>query len=135
SGGARRWGPPCGGPHSPRPHGATYARGRRVGRLNSRPKKPVPRHGDDGVVRGPSGEDMFYYFIPRCAVAGTVTVGGRELPLQKGQGWYDHEFGGPRPDAKIEEERPDVAWNWASLQLPSGDELSAYALVRMAARN
>jgi predicted secreted hydrolase len=103
-----------------------------VCRLNFRPEKPVTRHGDDGVVRGPCGEDMFYYFIPRCAVEGTVTVGGRELPIQKGQGWYDHEFGGPRPDAKMEEERPDVAWNWASVQLESGDELSAYALVRVA---
>jgi geranylgeranyl pyrophosphate synthase/predicted secreted hydrolase len=111
-----------------------------VCQLTFRPEKPVTRHGDDGVVRGPSGEDMFYYFIPRCAVSGTVTVGGRELPLKKGQGWYDHEFGGPRPTADgaaaetdlTEKERPDVAWNWASVQLDSGDEVSAYALVRIA---
>jgi geranylgeranyl pyrophosphate synthase/predicted secreted hydrolase len=114
-----------------------------------RPQKPVTRHGDDGVVRGPLGEDMFYYFIPRCAVEGTVIVGGRELPLKSGQGWYDHEFGGPRPGLEeemaakaaaakaagkplAEEERPEVAWNWASVQLESGDELSAYSLVRIA---
>ena len=29
-------------------------------------KKPAIRHGDDGVVKGHGGEDMFYYFIPRC---------------------------------------------------------------------
>jgi geranylgeranyl pyrophosphate synthase/predicted secreted hydrolase len=104
-----------------------------------RPEKPVTRHGDDGVVRGPSGEDMFYYFIPRCSVEGTVTLDGRALPISKGQGWYDHEFGGPRPGVKPdqagaepEEARPEVAWNWASVQLESGDELSAYALVRVA---
>src|SRR5436190_13990290 len=27
--------------------------------------KPVIRHGDDGVVRGLSGQEMFYYFSPR----------------------------------------------------------------------
>ncbi|HEX9101158.1 MAG TPA: polyprenyl synthetase family protein, partial [Polyangia bacterium] len=29
------------------------------------------------------------------------------------------------------EERPDVAWNWAAVQLDNGEELSAYALVRV----
>ena len=38
--------------------------------LRFHPEKPVTRHGDDGVVRGPTGEDMFYYFIPRCRVDG-----------------------------------------------------------------
>ena len=42
--------------------------------------KPVTRHGDDGVVRGPSGEDMFYYFSPKCHVEGTLVVDGRPLP-------------------------------------------------------
>src|SRR3954469_443894 len=39
-------------------------------------QKPPHRHGDDGVVRGAHGEDMFYYFIPRCAVTGSVTLDG-----------------------------------------------------------
>jgi geranylgeranyl pyrophosphate synthase/predicted secreted hydrolase len=96
--------------------------------------KPVTRHGDDGVVRGPSGEDMFYYFVPRCEVRGTVTLDGRQVPIERGQGWYDHEFGGPRAEAidpNKKPERPDVAWNWASVQLDSGDELTAYALIRV----
>ncbi|MDB4967022.1 MAG: Octaprenyl diphosphate synthase [Myxococcales bacterium] len=112
--------------------------------LTFHPQKPVTRHGDDGVVRGPNGEDMFYYFIPRCRVDGSVTVHGSTLPVATGQGWYDHEFGGPRPAAPdallaaaaepaepAEQERPDVAWNWAAVQLDSGEELTAYALVRV----
>jgi predicted secreted hydrolase len=102
-----------------------------------RPEKPVTRHGDDGVVRGPTGEDMFYYFIPRCRVDGTVTLHGSARPVN-GQGWYDHEFGGPRPPdqdaptaAPKKEERPDVAWNWAAVQLDGGDEITAYSLVRI----
>jgi geranylgeranyl pyrophosphate synthase/predicted secreted hydrolase len=102
--------------------------------LRFTPAKPVTRHGDDGVVRGPSGEDMFYYFVPRCRVTGNVTVGGMTQPVAAGQGWYDHEFGGPREGENPAEnaEITDVAWNWASVQLDSGDELSAYALVRVA---
>jgi geranylgeranyl pyrophosphate synthase/predicted secreted hydrolase len=105
------------------------------------PEKPVTRHGDDGVVRGPSGEDMFYYFVPRCRVTGQVTLGGMTAPVAKGQGWYDHEFGGPREKdpneketnapAKVSDQPMDVAWNWAAIQLDSGDEISAYALVRV----
>ena len=104
-----------------------------------RPEKPVTRHGDDGVVRGPSGEDMFYYFVPRCRVEGSVTLHAQRRAVATGQGWYDHEFGGPAEPSPEEvapaaqaEDRPDVAWNWAAVQLDSGDELTAYALVRVA---
>src|SRR5690606_10403201 len=38
--------------------------------------KPVVRHGDEGVVRGVGGEDMFYYFSPRCRVEGAVRLDG-----------------------------------------------------------
>ena len=77
---------------------------------------------------------MFYYFIPRCRVDGNVTFRSTDAaPVAKGQGWYDHEFGGPHaptaseakaaaaaPPAK-EPERVDVAWNWAAVQLDNGD--------------
>jgi geranylgeranyl pyrophosphate synthase/predicted secreted hydrolase len=120
------------------------------------PQKPPTRHGDDGVVRGVNGEDMFYYFIPRCDVSGTVRLDGRDTPITKGQGWYDHEFGGPGEpqttktdaDGKIVEperagpsgeaggaersERTDIAWNWAAVQLDDGTDISAYSLVRVA---
>src|SRR6266542_636019 len=104
-------------------------------------KKPPTRHGDDGVVRGVHGEDMFYYFIPRCEVAGTVTLEGRTQPIVDGQGWYDHEFGGPGEpqganapgaDGKPKEpEKVDIAWNWAAIQLDDGTDVSAYSLVRV----
>ena len=89
------------------------------------PDRPPIRHGNDGVVRGVNGEDMFYYFIPRCRVTGTVTMNGVELPLTQGQGWYDHEFGGHSTERKDE---GLVAWNWCSLQLDGGTDVSVYAL-------
>jgi geranylgeranyl pyrophosphate synthase/predicted secreted hydrolase len=100
------------------------------------PDKPTHRHGDDGVVRGLEGENMFYYFIPRCKVAGTVVVDGHNLPVA-GQGWYDHEFGGHRDegstnDAAERQERVDMAWNWAAVQLGNGTDVTAYSLQRVA---
>jgi geranylgeranyl pyrophosphate synthase/predicted secreted hydrolase len=85
------------------------------------------RHGDDGVVRGHGGEPMFYYFIPRCRVDGSVTLGGVATPTARAMGWYDHEFSLPvrRPSAPQE-----IAWNWVAAQLDSGQQFTAYSLVR-----
>lgn len=104
------------------------------------PDKPAIRHGDDGVVRGASGEHMFYYFVPRCRLTGTVTLEGRAQPITSGQGWYDHEFGGyiVDPAAPPPSEKPasgetpgvqDLAWNWTAVQLADGTDISAYEIV------
>lgn len=62
--------------------------------LTLTPVKPATRHGHDGVVKiGIKGDDMFYYFIPRNATAGSVTLAGETFPVT-GNTWYDHEFGG-----------------------------------------
>src|SRR5688500_2700924 len=73
------------------------------------PEKPAIRHGDDGVVRGADGEQMFYYFVPRCRVEGTITVDGEAMAVESGQGWYDHEFGGYVPPAEPIEIVPEQA--------------------------
>jgi geranylgeranyl pyrophosphate synthase/predicted secreted hydrolase len=119
-------------------------------------KKPV-RHGDDGVVRGSDNERMFYYFMPRCKVTGTVTSGGVRLEIAQGQGWIDHEFG-RKPDGKIdhdedvpenaseeallalaerqaarrdEKERDAIGWNWLSAQLDDGTDVTVYPLIKL----
>jgi geranylgeranyl pyrophosphate synthase/predicted secreted hydrolase len=108
--------------------------------LTFTPKKKPVRHGDDGVVKGHGGEDMFYYFIPRCEVTGTVTLHGVRHTLKSGSGWYDHEFGGPTPEQTQQAlreakerhatgDRPDIAWNWVGLQLDDGSEVTAFSLV------
>lgn len=99
------------------------------------PEKPAIRHGDDGVVRGSAGEHMFYYFVPRCRLAGTVTLEGREQPIASGQAWYDHEFGGfvaKEAEPARSAEGPgiqDLAWNWTAVQLDDGTDISAYEIV------
>lgn len=115
--------------------------------LKFTPKKPATRHGHDGVVRGSDDETMFYYFIPRCELTGSITHRGVEHTLAQGQGWYDHEFGfGERENvddaaeaklpaaekARVQAERKkriderQVGWNWVSAQLDDGSELSVY---------
>lgn len=97
------------------------------------PRKPPIRHGDDGVVRGTAGEYMFYYFIPRCGLTGSVTLDGVKHPIARGDGWYDHEFGGhhaPREEGTTPQPgATSAAWNWAGIQLSDGTDISAYTIV------
>lgn len=105
--------------------------------LTFTPRKLPQRHGDDGIVRGPAGEDMFYYFIPRCAVSGEVTVDGTVELISSGEGWYDHEFGAHRDpnnkendgDATRLKSITDAAWNWTAVQLDDGTDITAYTLI------
>lgn len=95
--------------------------------LTFAPQKAPVRHGEDGVVRGPDGADMFYYFVPRCEVTGHVVMNALRTPVAKGEGWYDHEFGGHREASA--EQLDHVAWNWLAAQLEDGRELTAYTMV------
>jgi geranylgeranyl pyrophosphate synthase/predicted secreted hydrolase len=119
-------------------------------------KRPV-RHGDDGVVRGADNERMFYYFMPRCRVTGTVTSGGVKLDIAQGQGWYDHEFG-RKPNGRLDDEDDEtkstseqdllalaerqaarrakkeedaIGWNWLSAQLDDGTDVTVYPLIKL----
>ncbi len=117
--------------------------------LTFTPQKPATRHGEDGVVRGSDDESMFYYFIPRNGVEGTITHRGVEMEVAEGQGWYDHEFGfgnneihdvddeaeaklAPEVRARVQAERKkraderQVGWSWVTGQLDDGTEFSVY---------
>lgn len=87
---------------------------------------PVVRHGDDGVVRGVGAEEMFYYFCPRCDVAGTIDAGTPTTVA--GAGWYDHEFGYVPDERRERAEDARISWNWIAAQLDDGWQLTAYDL-------
>ena len=93
------------------------------------PLVPAARHGDDGVVRGVFGEDMFYYFVPRCDLTGTVLLPGGEETIAQGTAWYDHEFGKHLRAQTESEKSSDIGWNWCGVQLSDGTAISAYALM------
>ena len=106
-----------------------------------RPQKPPARHGQNGVVSGVQDEVMFYYFIPRCRVEGSLTLAGAPLAVERGSGWYDHEFGfvPERSAEKPPSERPGkksgrwqkVSWNWIAVQLSDGTDVTAFAQFRV----
>jgi len=101
-------------------------------------KKSPIRHGNDGVVHGVADERMFYYFIPRCEVSGSLTIDGETEVVSEGSGWYDHEFELPRESAEPERAPHDAAsdeetsWRWVSVQLDNGVDISVYIISRRA---
>ena len=103
------------------------AHGGRTGcRLRFTLESPVVRHGDDGIVRGLKGENMFYYFSPRCRVEGSLVVDGVRQYVADGSGWYDHEFGDHQRAGHGYQ--ATVGWNWLAAQLDNGTAISAYDL-------
>lgn len=99
--------------------------------LELTPKRKPIRHGEDGVVFGVNAEDMFYYFIPRNDIKGSIRIKEEETNIASGNAWYDHEFGRNKEDDKNEQidVTKDIAWDWLSAQLDNNTELSAYHLV------
>jgi geranylgeranyl pyrophosphate synthase/predicted secreted hydrolase len=93
------------------------------------PTKPATRHGTDGIVEGsPTDEAMFYYFIPRGTVAGTLLVDGHQQVVTSGVGWYDHEFGARigrlGKGAEDSTDRKESSWHWAGIHLDNGWDLT-----------
>ena len=99
--------------------------------INFKPLKKPVRHGDNGVVRGVSAEDMFYYFIPKCKVTGSLKIKKEKFQITSATGWYDHEFGchAKKEEGKTDDMKKDVSWNWIAVQLNNGCELTAYDLI------
>lgn len=96
--------------------------------LEFEPKIDAVRHGDDGVVKGAAGEDMFYYFIPSCEVTGEIRLEGSRVPIKPSPGWYDHEFGRHPQGESGHIQACDLAWNWCGLQLENGLQISGYRI-------
>jgi geranylgeranyl pyrophosphate synthase len=95
------------------------------------PEKPAIRHGDDGIVCTGTDVEMFYYFVPRCRVQGTLRLEGAPVAVRSGSGWYDHEFG--RSESRAEEESGPTgsgqAWNWIAAQLDDGSDITVFVVV------
>jgi geranylgeranyl pyrophosphate synthase/predicted secreted hydrolase len=100
-------------------------------KLTFQPQKSAVRHGDDGVLNGVAGERMFYYFIPRCEVSGSITIKGETEVVSEGSGWYDHEFGFV-PDSSRHDPpagaKEETSWRWLSAQLGNGVDVSVFLI-------
>ncbi|WP_343694781.1 polyprenyl synthetase family protein [Flavobacterium sp.] len=88
--------------------------------------EPV-RHGNEGELYGIWKEDMFYYFIPKCKVSGEILIQNKTYKVE-GSGWYDHEFSKSGDETAVKDFRHDMSWDWISLQLDNGFQMSLYDL-------
>lgn len=91
--------------------------------LAARPLMAPVLNGERGLSRksGEPGNATYYYSIPRIAVTGTLTRGGRALRV-RGLAWLDREWGsgslGPQ----------EKGWDWFGLQLEDGSCVMFYSL-------
>jgi predicted secreted hydrolase len=87
--------------------------------------QPVLLQGRQGLSRkGPQEQQASYYYSqPQLAVAGTLSLQGRELAVT-GKAWMDHEWSEEllHPEA--------VGWDWIGMNLDDGSALTAFRLRR-----
>jgi len=83
--------------------------------------QPPLLQGRAGLSRkGPrEHQASFYYSRPRLGVAGTVTLEGRQSPVE-GLAWLDHEWSSEILDSSA------VGWDWTGLRLADGGALTAF---------
>ena len=106
--------------------------------LKMKPLKEVCKQGHDGIVNnGANSESMFYYFIPRLACDGQISINDQSIAVH-GQTWYDHEFGGlikyhllaTATETSAEnnnvslDDLTDCAWYWFSMQLDNDYDIT-----------
>lgn len=93
--------------------------------LELRPRQPLVVFGENGVSRkgaDPSAASHYLTF-PRLATSGTLTLGAERLRVQ-GESWMDHEMSSSQLAAG------QVGWDWACLQLRSGQSAMVYRMRR-----
>ncbi len=88
--------------------------------LDLEPLKPAVLHGENGITPKGNGLANYYFSYPRMSVRGTLTLHGRELPVQ-GMAWFDHEFG-------YMGTFDTGGWDWFSIQLEDDTEIMIYAI-------
>jgi len=83
---------------------------------------PLVLQGDHGYsVKSAQGQASFYYSQPFYDVAGTITVGGKDVAVT-GQAWFDHEWSS-QPLAKDQ-----TGWDWFSFHFADGAKLMGFRL-------
>jgi predicted secreted hydrolase len=83
---------------------------------------PLVAQGDRGYsVKSAAGQASYYYSQPFYEVAGTVTDGGRVIPVT-GKAWLDREWSS-QPLAADQ-----TGWDWFSLMFDDGARLMGFRL-------
>lgn len=83
---------------------------------------PLVAQGDRGYsVKSAAGQASYYYSQPFYEVAGTVTDGGRVIPVT-GKAWLDREWSSQLLAAD------QTGWDWFSLMFDDGARLMGFRL-------
>lgn len=91
--------------------------------LNFKVIKPPVSFGKNGVYRKGGSSASHYVTFPRLKGNGTVRIEGYDYEVE-GAAWLDHEFGNKYLDNNQE------GWDWACIQLDTGQEIMVYRLRR-----
>lgn len=89
------------------------------------PLKPKVIFGKEGVSRkgaDPSAASHYITFT-RLGATGTIQLEGETIPIT-GTAWMDHEISSSQLDEH------QVGWDWASVQLNTGEEIMVYVMRR-----
>ncbi len=91
--------------------------------LTLKPTQKVLLQGIDGLsLKGPLDKNASYYYSePQLETLGTVTLGGKDLPVQ-GTAWLDHEWSEELLPTEV------VGWDWIGMNLFDGGALTAFRL-------
>jgi predicted secreted hydrolase len=91
--------------------------------LDLRPTQPLLLHGRAGFSqKAPDARNASHYYSqPQLAVAGSVTIEGRDLRVS-GTAWLDHEWSSEIMPADA------AGWDWAGINLDDGSALMAFRM-------
>lgn len=92
--------------------------------LTLTPGAPPWLQGEAGYSRkGPQpAQASYYYSRPQLRVGGSLRLGGRELPIDGGIAWLDHEWSSEVLDPRA------TGWDWAGLNMDDGSALMAFRI-------
>ena len=80
---------------------------------SQKPAMAVGGKGETGLKRA---NDMYYFSLTRCAVAGTVDTGAGPEKITGGLGWFDHQWGNSWVAS-------NNGWDWWGTQLDNGTDI------------
>ncbi len=100
--------------------------------------KAVLEQGDHGAMPSVAGIGTYYYSIPAIGLDGdhsSITIDGREIPIVRGELWFDHQWGflaGMSPVAVVRASnsigQPDPpGWDWFMMHLVGDRQVTVFA--------
>ena len=87
---------------------------------SQKPPMAVGGKGETGLRRA---NDMYYFSLTRCTVAGTLDTGAGPEPITGGQGWFDHQWGNSWVAS-------NNGWDWWGVQLDNGTDILFFPSAR-----